>query len=186
MTPAEYIQLKAFARVDGALVALLWTVSFACYLAGLKTPLYGMIALMLLVLTPFYVARRLRRFRDEDLHGVISLMRGWAFVILVFFYGGILLALVQYAYFAFLDHGYLLSSINDALSSPEAKQALDQYGLSESLSESLHLLGEMRPIDYALNVLTLIISLGILLGLPISLILHRTRANADNQSVNPQ
>ena len=175
MTPAEYLQLKAYARVDGVLVALLCTVSFACYLIGLKTPFYGMIAVLLMVVTPFYVARRLRRFRDEDLHGVISLMRGWAFVILVFFYAGILLALVQYVYFAYLDHGYLVSSFQSALSSPDATAALEQYGLSESLSENIQLLSELRPIDFALNGLTVNITLGILLGLPISLILHRTK-----------
>ena len=49
MTPAEYIQLKAFARQDGALMALLWIGSFGCYIAGLGHPIYGMIAVMLAV-----------------------------------------------------------------------------------------------------------------------------------------
>ena len=175
MTPAEHIQLKAFARVDGALLALMWTASFACYIVGLKNPLYGMLALLLMVATPFYVARRLRRFRDKDRDGVISLMRGWAFVILVFFYAAILLAVVQYVYFAFLDHGYLLMSFQEALSSPEAKQALEQSGLSQSLNESIQMLGEMRPIDYALNVLTVNITIGILLGLPVAALMRRSQ-----------
>ena len=175
MTPAEYIQLKAFARVDGALLALLWTASFACYVVGMKNPLYGMVALLLIVATPFYVARRLRRFRDKDLQGVISLMRGWAFVILVFFYASILLALVQYVYFAFMDHGYLLSSLQDTLSSPEARQAVEQYGVTESLNETIQMMGEMRPIDYALNVLTVNITVGIILGLPVAALMRRRR-----------
>jgi len=173
MTPAEYIQLKAFARVDGALVALLWTASFVCYLVGLKNPLFGMLALLLLVVTPFWVARRLRRFRDEDLHGVISLLRGWAFFVLVFFYAGILLAVVQYCYFAYLDHGYLLSTFQETLSSPEAKQAFARYGLSESLSQSMQLLSDLRPIDFALNVLTMNISVGIILGLPVAALMKK-------------
>ena len=175
MTPAEYIQLKAFARIDGALLALMWTASFACYIVGLKSPFYGMFALLLMVATPFYVAGRLRRFRDKDLNGVISLLRGWAFVILVFFYAGILLALVQYVYFAFMDHGYLLSAFQETLSSSEAKQALEQYGITESLNESIQHLGEMRPIDYALNVLTVNITLGILLGLPVAAMLRKVK-----------
>ena len=175
MTPAEYIQLKAFARVDGALLALLWTASFACYVVGMKNPLFGMVALLLMVSTPFYVARRLRRFRDKDLHGIISLMRGWAFVILVFFYAAILLALVQYVYFAFMDHGYLLSSFQESLSSPDMKQTIEQYGVLEQLNESFHLMSEMRPIDYALNVLTVNITIGILLGLPVAALMRRSK-----------
>ena len=38
MTPAEYIQLKAFARQDGALLALLLVVVFLLYIIGLSNP----------------------------------------------------------------------------------------------------------------------------------------------------
>ena len=173
LTPAEYIQLKAFARYDGLLLALLWTVAFVCYLVGLGQPLYGMVALLLMVASPFYVARRLRRFRDQDRNGVISLMRGWAFYILVFFYGAILLAVVQYVYFAFLDHGYVLSAVTTALSAPEAKTTLEQSGLADQLNLSLQQLQELRPIDFALNVLTVNITLGIILGLPFAVMMKR-------------
>jgi len=173
LTPAEYVQLKAFARVDGAQVALLWTASFACYLVGLKAPLLGMAAILLMIITPFFVARRLRRFRDVDRGGIISLMRGWAFVILVFFYGGVLLALVQFVYFAYLDQGYVLQTLHDVLSSPESRASLEQMGMTQTVSDSLQMLSELRPIDYALNQLTLNISLGILLGLPIAALLKK-------------
>lgn len=173
MTPAEYLQLKAFARVDGALLAILWTVSFVCYIVGIAQPMFTMAALLLMVATPFFVGKRLRRFRDEDLGGIISLMRGWGFVVLVFFYGGILLALVQYVYFAYIDQGYLLASFSKALESAETKQVIEMYGMQKTVSESLTLMEQMRPIDYALNVLTMNISIGIILGLPIAAILQK-------------
>ena len=50
MTPAEYIQLKAFARQDGALLFLLWIASFACYIIGISSPLYATVALVLMVI----------------------------------------------------------------------------------------------------------------------------------------
>ena len=173
MTPAEYVQLRAFARQDGCLLAIVWIVSFAFYVAGIGNPVYGMAALVLMLITPFYVAKRLRRFRDEDRGGIISLMRGWAFVILVFFYAAILLAVAQYVYFAFLDQGYLVSSFAEMLHSAEGKQMLDQYGMQQAMDESLKAMAEMRPIDYALNVLTMNITIGIVLGLPIAALLQR-------------
>ena len=179
MTPAEYVQLKAFARVDGMQVALLWTASFACYIVGLKAPLCCMAAILLMVITPFFVARRLRRFRYVDRGGTISLLRGWAFVILVFFYAGVLLALVQYAYFAFLDQGYLIQTLHDVLTSPEARSSLNQMGMAQAADDSLQMLTELRPIDYALNQLTVNISLGIALGLPIAALLRRPAASTN-------
>ena len=77
MTPPEYIQLKAFARIDGALLSLLFVAAFACYVVGLKSPVYGLLALLTIVLTPVFVVVRLKRFRDEALLGKISFRRAW-------------------------------------------------------------------------------------------------------------
>ena len=65
MTPAEYIQMKAFARLDGVLLAVLWVSSFALYVAGLALPVFGLAAMVLMVATPFFVGFRLGKFRDE-------------------------------------------------------------------------------------------------------------------------
>ena len=108
MTPQEYVQLKAFARQDGALLSLLWIGALVCYIQGLTNPLLGMAALVLIVISPFYAANRLRHFRDYAREGVISFGRGYAYTVLTFFYAGLLLALALYVYFAFIDKGYLL------------------------------------------------------------------------------
>ena len=173
MTPAEYVQLKAFARVDGALLAVLWIASFACYVAGIANPFYGMMAIILMTATPFLVAFRLGKFRDEGRDGIISLPRGWAYCVYVFFYAAILLAIAQYVYFAYIDQGYLMRSFTTALSTPEAKQMMEQYGLSQTMDESMEMMGQLRPIDYALNVLTANIMIGVVLGLPIAALMKR-------------
>jgi hypothetical protein len=177
MTPAEYIQLKAFARVDGALLAAIWVASFACYIVGISNPLYGILALVLMLATPFFVCRRLGKFRDEGRSGVISMKRGWAYSAYVFFYAAVLLALAQYVYFAYIDQGYLLMTLTKMVSSPEAKQALEQYGLQQTMDENLEMMGQMRPIDYAVNVLTVNIFIGIVLGLPIGAVMQRKVAS---------
>ena len=37
-TQEEYAQMKAYSRIDGALVGVMWAVSFACMVAGFKNP----------------------------------------------------------------------------------------------------------------------------------------------------
>ena len=173
MTPAEYVQLKAFARVDGALLAVLWVGSFACYILGIANPLYSLVAMGLMVVTPFFVGRRLGKFRDEGLGGVISFGRGWGYSVYVFFYAAILLALAQYVYFAYVDQGYLMQSFSKVLSTPEAKQIVEQYGMQQTMAEGLKQMGQLRPIDYALNVLTMNILTGVVLGFPIAALMQR-------------
>ena len=102
MTPQEYIQLRAFARQDGALLALLWIGSFAFYMLGLSNPIMGMVAMLAICSSPFYAASRLRHFRDYGREGVISFARSYAYIIMIFFYAGVLLAIALYLYFAFM------------------------------------------------------------------------------------
>ena len=54
------IQLKAFARQDGAILGIVWIVSFASIVLSPQTSWGNIIALT----TPFIVGWRLYRFRD--------------------------------------------------------------------------------------------------------------------------
>ena len=59
------------------------------------------------------------------------------------------------------------------MSTDEGKLMLEQYGMSKVVDESLAEMAATRPIDYALNILTINISLGFILGVPIGLIMQR-------------
>jgi hypothetical protein len=173
VTPSEFVQLKAFARIDGALLSLLWISSFIFYVMGLTSPGFGLVALILAVATPFFAGIRLKHFRDFGLEGSISLMRGWGYIVFVFFYGGLLFALAQWAYFTYIDQGYLLSAVGQMMTTPETMEALRALGMGDELQKSLDALGEMRPIDLSLNMLTTNIMIGMVLGLPIAALLQK-------------
>ena len=173
MTGPEYIQLKAFARIDGALLSLLFVAAFVCYVVGLTSPTYGLLAMLTIVLIPVFAVIRLKRFRDNGLMGKISFLRAWFYVSLMFFYGGLLFALVQYAYLAYIDHGYMLMIITEMLSTPETAGIIKQMGMADQLSGSLHVLQTMRPIDFALDMLTTLIMAGMMLGLPIAAVMQK-------------
>jgi len=181
MTPAEYIQLKAFARQDGALLALLWVAAFLLYIIGVSNQMLGLAAVMLVLYTPFFVGERLGKFRDYGREGLISFRRGYAYTVFVFFYGGVLFAIAQYLYFAYMDNGFLLGQFSKAVTSEEAQALLRQYGMVDVAAESLQEMASIRPIDYALNMLTINISLGFILGIPISLIKQRRTVKVNSE-----
>ena len=181
MTPEDYKQLKAVARQDGALLSLLWIGAMICYIQGLNSPILGMLAMLLIVASPFYAANRLRKFRDNAREGIISFMRAYGYTVLTYFYGGLLLAVAIFAYFQFIDNGYLLSKLMDALNTEEGQQVVKAYGMADDISQSMAELAKMRPIDYALNMLTVIISTGFILGLPTAALMQRQTAKVENQ-----
>ena len=182
MTPEEYIQLKAFARQDGAMLSLLWIGSFACYIKGLSSPTLAFAALLLMTLSPFFAASRLRHFRDYAREGFITFKRGYAYTVMSFFYAGLLMAAAIYVYFEFMDNGYLLSVYSSVMDSEEGKRVLEMSGMKEQMMQGLQDLYEMRPIDFSVNILTAIIFTGFVLGLPIAALLQRKVTS--NESLN--
>ena len=74
-----------------------------------------------------------------------------------------------------MDNGYLVSSFAKMMGTEEGKAMLEQYGMTQMVDESLAEMAMTRPIDYALNILTINISLGFILGVPIGLIMQRRR-----------
>ena len=168
MTAPEYIQLRAFARVDGLKLFVLWLGSFLCYVQGLHSPGLGLVAMVLVLATPMLSYRLLRKFRDEGRDGIISFGRGWLYVIFQFFYACLLFAVAQYLYFAYIDKGTFMSEMTELFSAPETKEAFRQMGMGKSIEETLSVMSQMRPIDLVLNVLASNMMIGALLGVPLA------------------
>lgn len=127
------MQLKAFARQDGAILALLWVASFV---SMLKLP-ESMLSNVLTLLTPVLVGWRLIKFRNYALDGYISYRRSYAFCFYTFVYASILFAAVQWIYFEFLDKGVfaaMLTSTLNAIAPLYKESGMDFSAISESLS----------------------------------------------------
>ena len=67
-------QTKAFARQDGAILGAVWIVSFVCTMLAVdpQYQMLGFISNILIIATPFVVAKRLKAFRDYARDGHIS------------------------------------------------------------------------------------------------------------------
>jgi len=181
MTPQEYTQLKAFARIDGALLSAIWIASFAAYITGLGNSLLMMIGMAMAVSSLIFAAGRTRRFRDKALNGTISFGRAYVYVILMFFYAAILFAVAQFVYFQFIDNGYLIGKIIEMMNMEPNKQMIEAYGMTEAVNESIELMAKTRPIDYALNYLTTNIIIGMISGLPIAALTQRKQQKREEQ-----
>ena len=88
----------------------------------------------------------------------------------------LLLAVAVFVYFNFMDNGYLLEQISRTMNTEESQQVIKMYGLTtDQMKQALEELAALRPIDYALNILTIIISTGFLLGLPTAAVIQRVK-----------
>lgn len=104
-------QVKAFARIDGALLSLIWIASFVITVMQ-PTNILGQV---LVLCTPFFVGWRLTKFRNNALDGIISFRRAYAYCFYTFIYAALIFAIVQYVYFRFLDQGRFMSMMVETL-----------------------------------------------------------------------
>ena len=156
-------------------MGLLWVGSFVCYVLGLASPGLGLVAMILAIISPFVAYRRLKHYRDEVVDGVLSFKRGWGYAVLLFMYGSLILAAVQFVYFAFIDKGYFASAFANMMSDAETTAAISKMGLTDALAQGIESLRTMRPIDLVLNILTSNLFLGLLMAVPIAAVAKRKR-----------
>ncbi len=164
------VQLKAFARQDGAILALAWTASFALIVYSPQYSLGNLLALA----TPFIVGWRLARFRDYALDGLISFRRSFAFSCYTFFYASLMFALVQYLYFTFLDNGRMADMLDDTIKvmAPLYKEK----GIStQELNAAAEVFISLSPIYVAITFMVQNLFIGLLLSLPIALFGRRSK-----------
>lgn len=168
-TREEYEQIKAFARIDGAIMGVMWIISFACFIAQFYMPLLNMAALIFGIASIIVSAIRLRNFRDNILDGVISYWRAYGYSLLTYFYAALLLAAAQYIYFQFIDHGFLLNQYTAMTSSPEFKSMMTLYGIkADEMKLAMDTIATLRPIDIALQFLTTNLFFGIVISWPMA------------------
>lgn len=169
MTKIESLmQVKAFARQDGASLSLLWIASFACVLGMPQS----MIGSLLALATPFFIGWRLCKFRDYALDGVLSFRRGYVYSTYTFFYAAVIFALAQYVYFRFLDHGTFCTMITDSINA--MMPLYENSGISKKeLTESLSIISSSTPVQWAFTFMMQNICTGVIASLPIAAVCAR-------------
>ncbi len=156
-------QLKAFARQDGAILALVWIVAFLFTMQLSQS----MVGNLLTLSTPFVVAWRLRAFRNNALDGEISYRRALAYSWYTFVYASLIFALAQYLYIRFYDSESLITMMRDSIHAFGA--AYQQMGMNEAqMQESVKLFGTLQPIELVFLFFTQNIFIGLFLSLIIA------------------
>lgn len=163
-------QVKAFARIDGLLLALLWICSFAATLMSPSSSWGSLLAL----LTPFLVGSRLVKFRNYALEGTLSFRRGFVYSCYVFFYASLLFCVAQFVYFRFIDHGQfltLMTTMGQLLT-----EAYRQQGLpTDQVSDAMTAIASIKPGELSFLLLLQNLMIGLLLSFPIALVCRRNR-----------
>lgn len=179
ISPVEYIQLKAFARVEGIIFGILGTAVLACLVESMQDPSLGLLTPIGIIATPILAYYRLRHFRDSVLGGIISFRRGMAYMAFSFAYAALIMTVASYLYFAFMDNGQFLMAIQEQMMAPEVQTALNEAGVSQTiLQQEMDTLAQIRPIDIAISILSNALISGFVLSIILGFICRKSVAKA--------
>ncbi len=168
-------QTKAFARQDGAILGAVWVVSFALTMLAVEPQyqLLGLLANVLTLSTPFVVARRLKSFRDYALEGAISFKNALYYSWHCFFYATLLLTIVQYLWFRFMDTGMFMSQLT-----ANYQMVMQAYELSAQEAKTvMEAIAQMKPIAWASLFMITDLVAGIILSPIIAAIMAKKPQN---------
>lgn len=175
ITIEEYKQLKAFARLDGAVLGVIMSVTFFAFVACLTNAAWQMAYLAGIVAVPVFVAYRVRNYRDKIVRKRVSFRRAAAYSMHCFGYSSLILAIVMYIYFQYFDHGMMLANLRSYIEAPEMQEAMKISGVQKSLFEDqFTVMAALRPIDVAFSMISNTLFSGLACSLLIAVISRRT------------
>lgn len=170
------IQARAFARQDGAILGVVWILSFVFTMLA-ATPNHsflGLLANILTISTPFVVAKRLKSFRDYALDGTITFRRGLFYCAQTFFNATLLLTVVQYLWFRFMDTGAFMMLLQS-----NYQTMMQAYKLTaEETKMVLDAITMMKPMAWASMFMMVDIFVGIVLSPIIAALMARKTKNS--------
>ena len=181
ITVEEYKQLKAFARLDGAMLGVIMCVTLFASIAALGNPAWQTVSMIGMVAVPVFVAFRVRNYRDNIVKKRVSFRRAAAYSMHCFGYSSLILAIVMYIYFQYFDHGMMLANMKSYFASPEMQEAMKVYGVEKSLfDDQLTVMSSLRPIDVAFSMISNTLFAGLGCSLLVAIISRRTPKAINN------
>lgn len=181
MNIQSWIQTRAFARQDGFILGVVWIASFVLTMIAVNPDHYvlGLLANILCISTPFVVAKRLRKFRDGALDGIISFRRGLFYCMQTFFNATLLLTIVQYLWFRFMDISSFMNYVQSNYT-----LVMQAYQLTaEEMKTIMDAVWMMKPIAWASMFMLIDVFAGALLSPVIAAIMMR-KVSASQQMIN--
>ena len=181
ITVEEYKQLKAFARIDGAILGGIMCGTFFAFIASLSNMAWQLVYLLGIIAVPVFVAMRVRNYRDNIVRKRVSFRRAAAYSMHCFGYSSLILAIVMYIYFQYFDHGMMLTSLRDYFAMPEMQEAMKIYGVDKSIfDDQLTVMSSLRPIDVAFSMISNTLFAGLGCSLLVAVISRRTPRAINN------
>lgn len=138
----------------GTYMGIYWVAKFILLPLGMTNSLLMFLFVGLTIAVPFVGYYYARSFRDKICGGSITFIQSWVFMIFMYLFASLLVAVAHYIYFRYIDNGYMVDAYEAAFEQiknmPEMAATLEQYPYQEAVDT----LRALTPIEITMQFLS--------------------------------
>lgn len=148
------INLQQHTMYFGTIMGFFWIVKFILFPFGLDNPSLMFLFIALSMTVPYVGYRMARSFRDNICGGSLTFAQSWIFMIFMYFFASMLIAVAHYIYYRFIDNGHLADtyahSYEQLKAIPGMIDKIEQYPYQEMIDA----LYNLTPIEITMQLLS--------------------------------
>lgn len=160
--------MNKYAMQFGTYMGFFWIVKFAFFPLGLTIPFLEFLFLILTILVPFVGYYLTRLYRDKVCGGGISFGHAWVFTTFMYMFAALLTSVGHYIYFRFIDNGFVASAYIEMVKQLGKSQPADLGDSLKQIEDAIKMLGNLRPIELIMQLLSQNVIYGAFMALPIA------------------
>lgn len=127
-----------YAMNFGTVVGVYYIAKFCLFPMSLHSSLAGVFFIGLTLVVPFLIYRLTRLYRDHYMGGNITFVQALAFAMLTMGFGSLLASAAHYIYFAFIDGGAMVNTLEQNIEQMESllSMPLNETAITDSVAIS--------------------------------------------------
>ena len=172
--------LQKYAMHFGTYMGIYWILKFILFPLGFHIPFLSLLFVILTLAVPFIGYHYVKMYRDKICGGSIQFSHAVLFTIFMYMFASLLVAVAHYAYFQFIDHGFIINSyiqLWDELMTKTPALMENQ----EIIKETIDTARSLTSINITMQLLSWDVFWGSLLAIPTGLMVMK-KARPENNT----
>ena len=159
----------------GTAMGIFWACKFVLFPLGMNMPILLVLFFILTLAVPVLGYVFARKYREQQCEGVLSFSKAYIFTIFMYMFASLLVAVVHYLYFRYMDNGLIVNTYQGmidqmtAISTEEMKVSLDQFRIA------LDVISSLTPLEITMQLLTQNVFYCTILAIPTALLIMRNK-----------
>lgn len=169
--------LQECAMRYGTGMGLLWAFKFMLFPLGLRIPFLQLLFIVLTLGVPFLGYLFAKRYRERYCEGSIHFTRAFLFIVFMYMFASLFVAMVHYLYFRYMDDGFVINTYRQMWDQIKGSATAELMPALQQYDEAFNLIAALTPLELTFQLISNNVFMGMLMAIPTALLVMRKKKN---------